>query len=308
MSELNTFYFGKVIADSDMLDVADKAPLNRVKVYILGMSTADQESFSQPRGSNNEKTISQANLEIIGDEMYAYVMQPVMGTGTIGRYSATKDLFSVADVGPIENLDATPPAEGYMDNLYDGFVGGQGSSTAGVNVNSAGFAPDNRSNSYKGSMSMPGVGSTVVITFMNGKRGMPIIVGMLPGQADVDSIHGLGLAEEIYPNYPTFYSNIKGIDEVVEDGSIDATATANDTAGGTSSAGATASDDFSDLPSDKQELYSQLPPADAARYAAQDRARAGRIAASEADTIATIREAKGNAAANKAAAQLRANR
>ena len=58
MSELNTFYFGKVIADSDMLDVADKAPLNRVKVYILGMSTADQESFSQPRGSNNEKTIS----------------------------------------------------------------------------------------------------------------------------------------------------------------------------------------------------------------------------------------------------------
>ena len=66
----------------------------------------------------------------------------------------------------------------------------------------------------------------------------------------------------------------------------------------------TGSDDYSDLPADKQELYRELPPADAARFAAEDRARARRMAASEADTIATIREVRGDAAADRAAAQL----
>jgi uncharacterized protein involved in type VI secretion and phage assembly len=57
-------------------------------------------------------------------------------------------------------------------------------------------------------MSLPSVGTTVVVTFINGKRGMPIIIGVLPSGADVDAIHGIGIGDEIYPNYPTAFENL----------------------------------------------------------------------------------------------------
>jgi hypothetical protein len=40
------------------------------------------------------------------------------------------------------------------------------------------------------------------------ESGIPIIIGILPSAADVDGIHGLGLSDEIYPNYPMAYSNL----------------------------------------------------------------------------------------------------
>tara|TARA_R110000764_G_scaffold142528_2_gene230548 strand:+ start:4469 stop:5110 length:642 start_codon:yes stop_codon:yes gene_type:complete len=206
MESNNTLYFGKVIFDSDMLYEDDTRPLNRVKVLINGVSAIGNESFNQPRGGNNPNTISSTGLQVIGDEFYAYVMQPITGTGTSTKYNANKDIISVSDVGDITDPNAVPPAEAYFE-ITDGYVGGTSSGTAGVNTTAAAYSPDNRSNSFKGMMSLPGVGSTVVVSFMNGKRGMPIILGVLPSGADVDSLHGVGLGDETYPNYPTFYSN-----------------------------------------------------------------------------------------------------
>jgi hypothetical protein len=207
MAGYDSLYFGKVIFDSDMLNEEDKRPYNRVKVLINGVSDITNESFNQPRGKNNPNTISEKGLEIIKQEFYAYVLQPVSGSGSSTRYNANKDILSVSDVGDIEDLNAIPPAESYY-NISDGFVGGMGTGTAGVNPMAAAYGPDNRSNAYKGMMSLPGVGSTVVISFMGGKRGMPIIIGVLPSGADIDSIHGVGLIDEIYPNYPVAFSNL----------------------------------------------------------------------------------------------------
>ena len=207
MAGYDSLYFGKVIFDSDMLNEEDKRPYNRVKVLINGVSDITNESFNQPRGKNNPNTISGEGLEIMKQEFYAYVLQPVSGSGSSTRYNANKDILSVSDVGDIEDLNSIPPAESYY-NISDGFVGGMGTGTAGVNPMAAAYGPDNRSNAYKGMMSLPGVGSTVVISFMGGKRGMPIIVGVLPSGADIDSIHGVGLIDEIYPNYPVAFSNL----------------------------------------------------------------------------------------------------
>ena len=209
MASYDSLYFGKVIYDSDLLSEGDKRPYNRVKVLINGISSTERESFNQPRGGNNTNTITSNGLDAIEQEFYAYVLQPVSGSGTSTHYNASKDILSVSDVGNIEDLDAVPPAEAYHD-ISDGFVGGMGTGTAGVNPMASAYGPDNRSNAYKGMMSLPGVGSTVVVSFMGGKRGMPIIVGVLPSGADVDSIHGVGLKDEIYPNYPGPYSNTKG--------------------------------------------------------------------------------------------------
>jgi hypothetical protein len=207
MAGYDSLYFGKEIFDSDMLKEEDKRPYNRVKVLINGVSDITNESFNQPRGKNNPNTISGEGLEIMKQEFYAYVLQPVSGSGSSTRYNANKDILSVSDVGDIEDLNSIPPAESYY-NISDGFVGGMGTGTAGVNPMAAAYGPDNRSNAYKGMMSLPGVGSTVVVSFIGGKRGMPIIVGVLPSGADIDSIHGVGLIDEIYPNYPVAFSNL----------------------------------------------------------------------------------------------------
>jgi len=212
MAGYNSLYFGKVIRDSDLLNVGDTRPYNRVKVLIVGQASAENENFQQPLGKNNPATISDKLLDVIDREVYAYVMQPVTGSGAGTKYNAKKDIVSVSDTDDIEELDGNPPAEAYF-SMSDNFIGGMGSSSAGVNPHASAYSPDNRSNAYKGMMALPSVGANVVVSFMNGVRGMPIIIGVLPSAADVDSIHGLGLAEEIYPNYPFAYSNIEGQSE-----------------------------------------------------------------------------------------------
>ncbi len=203
----NKLYKGKVIFDSDRLKEGDNVPLNRVKVYISGVTPAGTESFKQPRGATNENTITQETLDIVGTETYAWVMQPVMGAGTGAKYNANTDILTVADTGDINDLNAQPPAEAYS-NICDGFRGGNNIGTAGVNINSNAYGPDNRSNAYKGMLATPRVGATVILSFIHGMREEPIVLGILPGAADINSIAGVGTADEIYPNTPLAYSNL----------------------------------------------------------------------------------------------------
>ena len=95
MVDYNSLYFGKVIFDTDLLSEADDRPYNRVKVLINGVTGIENESFTQPRGQNNPNRLSNPGLEIVGEEFYAYVLQPVMGNSSGVRYNATKDIVSV---------------------------------------------------------------------------------------------------------------------------------------------------------------------------------------------------------------------
>lgn len=209
----NDLYIGKVVYDSDLLMESDTIPKNRVKVYISGITPSGEESFLQPRGATNENTLTEDTLNVVGTDVYAYVMQPVMGSGSGATYNANTDILTVADSGDINDLNAQPPAAAFT-HVSDGFVGGNSIGSAGVNVTGMAYSPDNRSNAYKGMMSLPSVGATVLISFLNGQRGTPIILGVVPGTADVASIHGVGLRDEVFPNYPVAYSNLAEISEI----------------------------------------------------------------------------------------------
>ncbi len=320
MAGFDSLYFGKVIRDSDLLREGDARPYNRVKVLIIGQSSAENENFQQPLGSNNPATMTPKLLDVVDKELYAYVMQPVAGGGSGTIYNATADLISVSDTGDIKDLDGRPPAEAYF-GVTDSFVGGMGSSSAGVNATASAYSPDNRSNAYKGMMSLPSVGANVVVSFMNGVRGMPIIIGILPSAADVDSIHGMGNSNEIYPNYPFAYSNLKGPNEVIEGGAAGEAAAAGAVAetdvaeGDPIYTGEDVVDskymkpgDFSDIPPEERAKYDTFikygRPELADKAAADYRERQASSKALRADTIESIREVRGDAAAAEAARTL----
>lgn len=203
----DSLYIGKVIHDSDLLCKDDTVPQNRVKVFIHGLTPSIEEDFDQPRGKTNENTMSTQALNATGQEFYAHVMMPIMGGGTGAKYNANTDILSVSDTGNITDLNACPPADAYS-HTHDGYLGGNSIGTAGVNVTANAYSPDNRSNAYKGMMALPSVGATVVVSFINNERSMPIILGVIPSVADVESVHGVGFSEEVYPNYSMAYSNL----------------------------------------------------------------------------------------------------
>tara|TARA_R110002167_G_scaffold172192_5_gene370494 strand:+ start:5076 stop:6281 length:1206 start_codon:yes stop_codon:yes gene_type:complete len=203
----DSLYIGKVIHDSDLLCKDDTVPQNRVKVFIHGLTPSIEEDFDQPRGKTNENTMSTQALNATGQEFYAHVMMPIMGGGTGAKYNANTDILSVSDTGNITDLNACPPADAYS-HTHDGYLGGNSIGTAGVNVTANAYSPDNRSNAYKGMMALPSVGATVVVSFINNERSMPIILGVIPSVADVESVHGVGFNEEVYPNYSMAYSNL----------------------------------------------------------------------------------------------------
>ena len=163
-------YIGRVIYDSDLADTANKRPLNRVKVLIEGKTDTDSNpiSYKHPRGNK----------------------------------------ISINDSNYPDDIDSHPPAANYsIYGGYDGFTQ-TNIGTAGINTTSNAYTPDNRSNAGKGLYALPGVGSTVLIGFLNSKRGLPIVLGCIPGYDSIDTVHRAD-AEGVYPNLPLAYSNIK---------------------------------------------------------------------------------------------------
>ncbi len=200
----NSLYIAKVIFDSDRLRSTDERPYGRVYIKILGLDPGDS-AFQSSQGSNNPNTLTAEELAIIGKTFPADVMQLVFSGGTGVTYNANKDLLGVQDGSDIEDQAAVPPAEAFF-NMSDEFIGGQLTVTAGVNPTAGAYSPDNRSNSYKGMVSYPRTDSTVIVSFINGMRGRPIILGYYLGAANLDSISDVG--GNVYPDVPFAYSNL----------------------------------------------------------------------------------------------------
>lgn len=207
----NQLYIAKVIYDTDRLKPNIQRPYGRVYIKILGLDPGNS-NFQASQGSNNPNTMSPQELEVIGKTFPADVMQPIFSGGTSTTYNANKNLIGVQDSGSIEDQAATPPAESFY-GIGDEYVGGPSSISAGVNPNAYAYSPDNRSNSFKGMISYPRKDATVVVSFLHGLRGNPIILGYYLGATNLDSISDVG--NGIYPDVPFAYSNLT---ESSEDG------------------------------------------------------------------------------------------
>jgi len=202
---LNSLYIGTVLNNSDISDIENTQPRGQVKVLINGVSTTSPEgdSFGFPFGKNISQTVSPKTKKLVENyEIWAYVLSPVTGGGgSLARYNASKNIAIVSDTDTPASLDDTPPAENYTNfTVGDGFTGDD-PSTAGVNPNGNSFTPDNRSNSPKGLFAVPNVGDVVLVSFINGSRGLPVVLGVLHGVKSIKSMSSTE-KDDAYLNYP----------------------------------------------------------------------------------------------------------
>jgi len=207
--DLNSLFIGKVLYDSDISDKSNDRPLGRVRVLIEGISMGSntREVYKYPLGTNVDSTVSQQTYDLVGQEVWAYVLQPIMGESTVAKYNPSSGIANASDGNYPDKVDATPPSAQYpIGGLSDGFISNS-IGTAGINATGASYYSDNRANSARGLFTVPVVGSTVLVSFINGRRGTPIILGVISSDVGVASVHGAGA--NIYPSYPLAYSNIK---------------------------------------------------------------------------------------------------
>ena len=199
-------HIGTVVARSDISDKKNDTALGRVKVMIRGVSNINgTENFTNPLdGESSELTVITSE-KLKNQEVWAYVLQPNHG-GSIGLYNIKTnkvDLDEGAAAGNIEIAegDHTGPKLGAKDS-------------AAVNPNNSDFAGEFKTNAVHGTYSIPPVGATVIVQYINGNRGLPIVVGTVHSATAISSIYeasdtGATSDEDkrSLPDYPNEYKN-----------------------------------------------------------------------------------------------------
>lgn len=198
-------YIGTVVARSDISDKEHDKALGRVKVLIRNISDIESDiNFINPVGENVLTIMDSSTTEKIKkNEVWAYVLQPNHG-GSLGTYNKGTNKVSTnvnAAAGNMSTVagDHTGPAQGTKDG-------------AGVNSTNNDFAGEYKNNAAAGTYSIPPIGATVIIQFINGKRGLPVVMGTIHGAAAIESIYGAqdvgtatGSPDTPKPDYPTEY-------------------------------------------------------------------------------------------------------
>jgi uncharacterized protein involved in type VI secretion and phage assembly len=100
---------------------------------------------------------------------------------------------------------STPPASMFNTMQFDGFTGGpHHTMSAGVNPYGNCYLTENYSDSGKGMFAIPAINSKVIVAFLNGARGIPVILGKIHSGTEIDQIYAVGTA---YPDYPNIFEN-----------------------------------------------------------------------------------------------------
>lgn len=200
---MSDIHIGTVIANSDISDPRNTEAMGRVLVMIRNKSDIPQtEDYVNPHGSNLCRALSPETLNRVNNtEVWAYVLQANTG-GAIGSYNPCKNHTK-------PHNDANDPNDSYKKApaaAYELTLGAGNNSTdagsAANNTTDANFVPDNRDGAAKGIFCIPPIGATVAISFLNGNRGMPVVIGTLMGKEAYGSINSAGSSDGPMPDSP----------------------------------------------------------------------------------------------------------
>lgn len=209
----NSLYVGTVVSNADYSKDKNNKYLGRVLVKVPGMTITGKDNMSYKTvGSNLGDSLNVGIIKKVEDfeNIWAYVLSPIVGESSIGKYNRTKDASSLADGNDMSIFDnvstySTPPASQFTSQMFDGHTQGPaGNMTSGVNPYGNCYITENYSDSGKGMFSIPSVNSKVLIGFIHGSRGLPIILGKINADSEFEQMHGIGAA---YPDYPGIFEN-----------------------------------------------------------------------------------------------------
>lgn len=210
---LNSLYVGTVVSNSDYAVEGNGGYLGRVLVDIPGFTNVSRSAVKyKAAGANTGGTLNAGSIQKVEnfERIWAYVLSPIMGESSIGKYNRTKDASSLTDGTNMDDFSedsnySSPPATQFSSIMLDGFSNGPGvTMSSGVNPYGNCYLTENYSDSGKGMFSIPSVNSKVLIGFLNGSRAIPVVLGKLDSGSEIEQIYGNGTA---YPDYPNIFEN-----------------------------------------------------------------------------------------------------
>lgn len=210
---VETLHIGTVVSNADYSN-APEGYAGRVLVVIPGLtltSTSGGTRSHKAIGSNTGGSLNVKTVKEIEhfEKIWAYVMAPIAGESSMGKYNKTHDASSLADGSDMSNFAGSsytsPPAAMFSSQILDGHSGGPAvNMTSKVNPHGNCYITENYNDSGKGMFSLPGVNSKVIVGFLNGSRGIPVVLGKINSGTEVEQIYGVGNA---YPDYPNVFEN-----------------------------------------------------------------------------------------------------
>jgi hypothetical protein len=217
---MDSLVIGTVVGNADYTDTDHGQYLGRVKVHIAGLTgTGKEVNIVKAIGSNAGGDMDHDAIRQTEQfEVWAYVMAPMMGESSMGKYNRTHNSSGIGDGNDMSNFThpdtyTTATASQFHGQQMDGHAGGPNlNMSSGTNPYGNAAACENYSDSGKGVFSMPAANSKVIIGFINGGRGRPVVLGKIHSGTEIEQIHGAGNA---YPDYPGPFENTKAASATV---------------------------------------------------------------------------------------------
>lgn len=210
---INNLYIGIVTQNADYGDSINPDHAGKVKVLIDSITCLpDTDLTYRSIGSNISGNLQGDVISNVDRfEVWAYVLAPITGESSIAKYNRNVDSSSITDSNDL-SIFTNNTTHGYAPasmfsskNVYDDFTGGPGvAMTSGYNSYGTDYMPENYSNSGKGMFAIPSVNSRVLVGFLNGSRGIPIVLGKINTSSEISQIYSSGIS---YPDYPGIFEN-----------------------------------------------------------------------------------------------------
>ena len=207
---INTLYIGTVISNADYTQNVNAQYQGKVLVKIPGLSITGIDKMQYKTAGAGGDLLASVISKLEESEVWAYVISPITGESSQGKYNRSKDISSLSDGNVMSTFNecsrySSPPSEQFKSQTFDGHAAGPAvNMSAGVNPYGNSYVTENYGNSGKGSFSVPGINSKVLVGFIGGARGLPVVLGKLNSSTEFEQIYGSGNA---YPDYPNIFEN-----------------------------------------------------------------------------------------------------